>query len=154
MADISRDQSLRIFAGRSPLVETIVLDNSVAQTLFRGVAVILDANVDANFGRIFDSGVTLASGDTFLGIAAEGKVVLTTDTEGDNKITFFGHDAILGFLMSQFGTFTNANLGEDIHLSDSGTLTTTLGTNLKIGVVHAIEDGYVYVRLEAPFDVA
>lgn len=153
MADLTVDQAIRVW-GLTAKKQTKVADNSAAQTVFKGGPLFIDASEDTANVRIYVNADTLATSDTFMGIAAAGLTVLTTDTEGDNKVDFYDHDSIIGLLMSQFGSFTDADLGKDVHYSDSGTLTLTLGTNLKAGVIHAVEDGYVYIRIVAPFDVA
>lgn len=149
MADISANQPLR-YSKDTVNVATTVLDNSSAQTVYKGHALVIDQNVDAIYAVIFDSGLTLSTGDVILGIALEPFTVLTTDTETDNVIKYATWGSRIGFLMSQFGTFTDADMGDEIYLSDSGTLTVTSGSNLKIGVIYKIEDGYVYVRLTTP----
>ena len=145
----SANQPLRFWKDTQNL-DSIVLDNSSAQTIYRGHALILDQNVDAIYAVLFDSNVTLATGDVILGIAWEPFTVLAADTETDNVIKYATWGSIPGFLMSQFGTFTDADMGDVVYLSDSGTLTVTAGSNLKIGVIHKVEDGYVYVRLTTP----
>lgn len=149
MADISANQPLR-FRKNTVNEETIVLDNSSAQTIYRGHALVIDQNVDSIYAVLFDSNLTLSTGDVILGIALEGFTVLTADTETDNKIKYATWGSVIGFLMSQFGTFTDADMGDVVYLSDSGTLTVTASTYLKIGVIQKIEDGYVYVRLTTP----
>lgn len=155
MSNISGDLPLRIWQGRAN-VRTIVLDNSAAQTLFKSQGLIIDISEDTVYGRQFVDAITVATGDVFLGICMHKKVVLTTDTEVDNKMEFYGHDSVVGFLMSAYGTFTNADLGKTLYLNTASTdtLTATAGSNIAVGVLEAVEDGYAYVRIVAPVQQA
>jgi hypothetical protein len=46
--------------------------------------------------------------------------------------------------------FTNADLGKDVFMSDTGTLAASTGTYPLIGKVFKVEHGYVYVLLNPP----
>lgn len=155
MTDITVDQALRL-KGSIARMRTFVLDNSAAQTVFKSQAMILDQSEDTLNARQMVDAVTIATADVFVGIAAHGAVVLTTDTESDNIIQVYEHDSIPGFLMSAYGTFTNADLGKTIYINTASTdtLTVTTGSNLPIGVIDSVEDGYVYVRIVSPVQTA
>lgn len=126
--------------------EKMVLDNSAAQEVFEGAPMIMDVSEDTSYPRLFDSGVTLATGDSFVGFAAEYCNVETTDTETDNEIDIIRPPSIIGF--ADVNSLTRANIGDLIYMSDSGTLTTTSGSNLQIGYIHEVYDTKVYIKLE------
>lgn len=145
MADLTRDASLR-FDGPK-FTEEWVLDNSAAQTVYRGQPMILDISEDTVYPRIFIDSVTVAADDIFMGIAASGATVATTDTETDNKIDIYVEPTVVGFKGT---TFTNADVGDTMYMSDSGTLSSTAADNPMIGKLTKVKDGYQFVRLSQP----
>jgi len=145
MADLTKDAPLR-FLG-DPIIEEWILDNSAAQTVYRGQPVIIDQSEDTAYGRGFVDATVVAATDVFLGIALEGCTVATTDTETDNKIKLAARDSIVGFKSTVFSV---ADLGKTVYMSDSGTLSTTAGDNPQIGKLVDVKDGYAYVQLTAP----
>lgn len=155
MADLTADAPLR-FWNQDVETERIVLDNSAAQTVYKGVPLMKDISADTSYARVFTTGVTIdttgsaAAGnlDVFFGIAAEGATVATTDTEIDNEVEMYVEPTIIGF---QSTVFTTADVaGQHVYMSDSGTLATT---GIQIGDLHRVEDGYVYVRLRSPTEL-
>ena len=144
MADLSVNLYTKAFGALH--TEKMVLDNSAAQEVFEGAPLFIDIGEDTSYPRLFDSGVTLATGDAFIGFAAEYCNVLTTDTETDNKIDIIRPPSILGF--ADVNSLTRANIGDLIYCSDSGTLTTTSGSNLQVGYIHEVKDSLVYFKLE------
>lgn len=126
--------------------EKMVLDNSAAQEVFEGAPMFIDIGTDTSYPRLFDSNVTLATGDAFVGFAAEYCNVATTDTETDNKIDIVRPPSIIGF--ADVNSLTRANIGDLIYCSDSGTLTTTSGSNLQVGYIHEVYGSVVYIKLE------
>jgi hypothetical protein len=145
MADLSRDAPLRFLGD----VHTIrmVLDNSAAQTIYKGQPMIIDQSEDTLYPRGFLDATVVASTDVFVGVAAEGAEVETSDTETDNEIEIITYPTIVGFKSS---VFTKANLGKTVYMSDSGTLSETAADNPQIGKLYWVEDGYAYVQLTAP----
>jgi len=105
----------------------------------------LDVSEDTLYPRIFDSNVTVAVTDVFIGFAAEGKVVATTDTETDNVIDVYEDPSYIGLPAD---SITDADVGKALYMSDSGTFTTTSATNLKVGTVQRVVDGHVFIRPE------
>jgi len=144
MADISADRYLEIY-GESHIGRW-VLDNSAAQTVYVGSPLMLDISEDTVYLRIFDSNVTPATGDVFVGFAAEGKVVATTDTEVDNIIDVYEAPTIVGVPKN---SLTDADVGKDIYMSDSGTVTTTSASNLKIGRLHRVVGDFAFIEVYA-----
>lgn len=149
MTDLSQNGSLRTIRPNEVNLVKMPVDSSAAQTIYAGAPCILDIDVDSSNLVVFDSGVTLATGDAFHGIAAEKNVVALGDLEADNYIELYGDGTVLGFNMTQFGgvAFTNADVGDSIYMSDSGTLTQTSASNLLIGELKRVEDGFAFIKL-------
>jgi len=73
--------------------------------------------------------------------------VATTDTETDNEIEIYTWPSIVGF---QSAVFTDADVGDTVYMSDSGTLSATPDDNPQIGKLHRVVDGYAYVQIVSP----
>jgi hypothetical protein len=145
MADLTSDAPLRIWGeGKT---EKWILDNSAAQTVYKGHPMIMDLSEDTVYLRGFLDATVVAATDIFVGISAEGKVVLTTDTEVDNEIELYTWPTILGF---KSAVYTDADVGDTVYMSDSGTLSATAADNPQIGKLHRVVDGYAYVQLISP----
>lgn len=145
MADLTADNYLRVWGTLH--TEKWVLDNSAAQTVYKGQPVIIDQSEDTVYGRGFVDATTVAATDIFVGIANEGAVVATTDTEADNEIELIVYPTILGFPGS---VFTDADVGDTVYMSDSGTLSATAADNPQIGKLHRVQDGFQFVQIESP----
>jgi len=145
MADLTKDASLRIWG--EAFTEKWTLDNSAAQAIYKGQPMIIDQSEDTVYVRGFVDATEVANTDIFIGIAAEGKTVATTDTETDNEIEVYVEPTILGF---KSAVYTDADVGDPVYMSDSGTLSATVGDNPVLGKLHRVVDGYAYVRLESP----
>ena len=91
--------------------------------------------------------MTVAATDVFVGIAAEGKTVASGAAE-TTEITCYVEPTIVGF---KSAVYTNgADLGKTVYMSDSGTLSATVGDNPQIGILHLVRDGYAWVKLVSP----
>ena len=145
MADLTSDNYLKIWG--EVHTSKWVLDNSAAQTVYKGQPMILDLSEDTVYPRGFVDATVVAATDIFVGIANEGAVVLTTDTETDNVIEILEYPTIVGFPGS---VFTDADVGDTIYMSDSATLSATAGDNPEIGKLHRVMDGFQYVQLNSP----
>lgn len=150
MSNLSRDASLRVWGEAK--TEKLHCSNAVAQTIYKGEPMLINQSVDTTCVTVWHDGTgegEVASTDAFVGIAAEGKTVATTDSETtpDSLIEVYVQPTILGFKST---VFTNAKLGATVYMSDTGTLSTTAADNPQIGVLHRVEDGYNFVRLTAP----
>lgn len=145
MADLTADAPLRIWG--NAYTENWVLDNSANQTVYKGQPMIIDQSEDTLNVRGFVDATTVAATDVFIGIAAGGAEVKTTDNEDDNEVEVYVEPTIVGFKSS---VYTNADCGATVYMSDSGTLSATVGDNPQIGKLHRVEDGYAYVRLVSP----
>jgi len=146
MSDLTANAPLRVL-GEAHISEW-VLDNSAAQTIYKGQPLIIDQSEDTVYPRGFLDATTVAATDIFVGIAAEGPVsVATADNEADNTIKVYEYPTILGFKSS---VYTDADVGDTVYMSDSGTLSATAGNNPQIGKLHRVLDGYAYVQLTTP----
>jgi hypothetical protein len=150
MADLTANAPLK-FKGEAK-TETFILDTVDAQVVYKGEGIVIDQDVDAEYAHTA-RGKTLVTGDVVLGIAAEGISLPAGAQErfGVSSIEVYVEPTIIGFLVSQFGTFTNADLGKTMCLSDSGTLSVTPGAYPTIGKLFKVEDGYAYVQLVSPW---
>lgn len=147
MADLTADAALRFLNPTLIFTERWVLDNSAAQTIYKGHPMILDVGTDTVYPRGFLDATVVASTDIFIGIAAEPKTVATADTETDNAILIYVWPTIIGFKSS---VYTDADVGDVVYMSDSGTLSSTAADNPEIGELHRVLDGFAYIRLETP----
>lgn len=145
MADLTADAYLKVYGQAH--TEKWVLDNSTAQTVYKGQPMIIDQSADTIYPRGFVDATVVAATDIFVGIAAEGKVVLTTDTETANEIEVYTCPTILGFPGS---VFSDADVGDTVYMSDSGTLSATAADNPQIGKLHRVKDGFQYVQIISP----
>ena len=145
MADLTANASLRIWG--EAYTEKWVVDNSVAQTIYTGGPMIMDLDVDTVYPRMFLDATVVAATDIFIGIAAEPKTVATTDTETDNEVEIYVEPTIIGF---KSAVFTDADVGDEVYMSDSATLSATVGDNPWLGKLKRVRDGYAYVILRSP----
>lgn len=146
MADLTANAPIRILGDE--YIEEWVLDNSAAQTIYKGQPMILDISADTVYVRGFVDATVVAADDIFIGIAAEGpKAVATTDTETANKIKIWVWPTIVGFKST---VYTDADVGDTVYMSDSATLSATVGDNPMLGKLHRVMDGYAFVQLSTP----
>jgi hypothetical protein len=149
MTNLSAAAPLR-FKGEVKM-ERFIMDNSVAQLVYKGAPIMLDDNGDTE-NVILSSAITVAANDAFVGIAAEDKVILTTTAERmeTSGIWVFVQPTIVGFKSTVFTA--NADLGLVVSMTDTATLVAGTGAAYpRIGKVFKIEDGYCYVQLETPW---
>lgn len=146
MADLTANAPIRVFG--QEFTEEFTLDNSAAQTVYKGQPMIIDQSEDTVYLRGFVDATTVAATDIFAGIAAEGPIaVATTDTEVNNKIKLWVWPTIVGF---KSAVFTDADLGDTVYMSDSATLSATAADNPMLGKLHRVLDGYAYVQISSP----
>jgi hypothetical protein len=145
MTDLTKAAPLRFMTEIQ--TEEWVLDNSAAQSIYKGQPMILDLSDDTVYLRGFVDATVVAATDVFIGIAAENATVLTTDTETDNKIKVVVGPTIVGFKST---VFDNADCGKTVYMSDSAVLSETAADNPQIGKLHKVEDGYAFVELITP----
>jgi len=145
MADLTTNAYVKV-AGEAT-TEIWVLDNSAVQTIYKGQPMIIDQSADTVYIRGFVDATTVVATDIFVGIAEEPASVATADTETDNKISVYVWPTILGF---PGAVFTDADVGDTMYMSDSGTLSATAGDNPQVGKLHRVKDGFQYVQLISP----
>jgi len=146
MTDLSANAPLRRLG--QEYTEEWTLDNSAAQTIYKGQPMILDISEDTVYPRGFVTATVVDAADIFVGIAAEGPVaVAAADTETDNVITVYTWPTIVGFKST---VYTDADVGDTVYMSDSATLSATAADNPMIGKLHRVLDGYAFVQLSAP----
>lgn len=146
MADLTADAPLRILG--EAFMEEWPLDSAAAQTVYKGQPMYIVPGTDPNNLLAFEDADTVAATDVFIGIAANGATIASGATEGSVKINVYVWPTIVGFKST---VFTNADLGKDVRMSDSGTLSTTVGDNPQIGKLHRVMDGYAFVQLVTPY---
>ena len=144
MADRTRNAMLRKLYPKKLVEFPWVLDNSAAQTVYRGCPMMIDPTTDTLYAVVYKDSVTKATGDVFLGIADAPITIATTETEGDVEVDLIV-SGLVGFL-NDF-SFTNADSGKPVYFSDSQVLTTTAGSNLLVGKILYVENGYVFVNI-------
>ena len=148
MTDLSADAALRVWSDKLLAMESWVLDNAAAVTVYKGQPLYIDVSSDTVYLLPFVDSQTVDAADIFIGIAAEQVSVLTTDNETDNTIMVYVWPTILGFKST---VFTDADVGDPVCMSDSATLSGTATDNPQIGKLHRVRDGYAYVQLVTPY---
>jgi len=150
VANLSRDAPLRVWGEAH--TEEIELDNAAALTIYKGQPVIINQTVDTVYAVDWEDGTgegVVAATDVFLGIAAEGATVKTSDAEAspETRVSCYVQPTVLGFKST---VYTNTDLGATVYMSDSGVLSTTAADNPQLGTLARVEGGYCYVRLSTP----
>jgi hypothetical protein len=149
MTAITMDQPLRVFG--TPTTRKFVMNTSVAQTWYKGEALIVDQTVDTvNVTPVHDiTHPVVAADDVFVGIAAEGGTIAISAAENLEKagVEAYVYPTILGFKNNTSLTNTSAGLG--IYLSEGNqlVLVASVADIPYIGILEWVEDGYAYVSL-------
>lgn len=144
MTVLSAAANLRILGEK--ITHKFLLDTSSAQTIYRGMPMIIDANVDT-VNIVKADGVTCVDGDVFMGIAEENKSVGSGEAETTELELLVG-PTVVGFKSS---ALTKADTGKPVYMSDSNTLTTSNGAYPRIGKLFDVLDGYCFVTLDSPY---
>ncbi len=147
MADLTQDAPLRFFNSDDVRSEKWGVDSSAAQTVYKGQPMILDLNVDTVYLTPFVDAVVVAATDIFIGIAAEPFSQAISAVEGKEELQVYNNGTILGF---KSAVYTDADVGDPVYMSDSGTLSATPDDNPEIGILHRVVDGFAYVQLVSP----
>jgi hypothetical protein len=114
-------------------------------TVWKGTPIIMDTSVD-DLAVTNSDGVTMGSGDVFIGIAAEHATSVAGQEE-PTELEVYVWPTIVGFPTT---ALTNADLGKRVGMSDSGTLTVSTGAYPSIGSLYIIKGEYCYVLLDPP----
>jgi hypothetical protein len=144
MADLTADAPLRIWGQAS--TDKWALDTSSAQTIYKGQPMILDLSADTVNAVGYVDSIVVAATDIFVGIAAEGASVESAAAE-TTEVEVYVWPSIIGFKST---VFTDADVGDTVYMSDSGTLSATAADNPVLGVLFRVIDGYAYVRIDSP----
>ena len=144
MADLTTDAYVKIMG--TAQTEKWLLDTSAAQTIYKGQPIILDISEDTTKVRGYVDATVVVATDIFIGIAAEGASVLIGAAE-TTEIEIFVYPTIIGI---PGATFTDADVGDTMYMSDSKTLSATPDDNPMIGKLHRVKDGFQYVQLVTP----
>jgi predicted RecA/RadA family phage recombinase len=148
MADLTVDNSIRLGPGAHHIREW-VLDNKTAQTVYKGQPMILLASSDTLYVRGYIAATVLTTtDDKFIGINASAqKSARTTDNETANTV-----DIIMsGIVGLPNAALTDADIGKTASMTGSATVVAAAGgaANCEIGRIMYVEDGYVYVKINA-----
>lgn len=114
-------------------------------SIYKGAPVIMDISAD-NLAVVPADGVTMTTGDVFIGIAAEHRTS-AAGQDDPTELETYVWPTIVGFPST---ALTNADLGKRISMSDSGTLTATGGAYPAVGSLYIIKDGYCYILIDPP----
>jgi hypothetical protein len=114
-------------------------------SIWKGAPVIIDQSAD-DAGVVPADGVTLTTGDVFVGIAAEHAVSVLGQEEA-TEMEVYVWPTIVGFPNSALDL---GDLGKVISMSDSGTLAAGTGAYPAIGTLYTVREGYAYVLLYPP----
>jgi len=150
MADLTANAPIRIWNGKS-FSERWNIDTSGAQTIYKGQALYLDTSADAIYVTAFLDAQTVSTTDIFIGIAAESVSVAASAVELNADVEVYVDRSIIGF---KSAIFADADVGDQVYMSDSATLSKTASENIEIGKLHRVHEGYVYVKLVSPFITA
>lgn len=113
--------------------------------LWKGAPVIKDISEDDS-AIVPADGVTMGTGDVFMGIAAERGTSVLGQAEA-TEIEVYVWPTIVGFPNSALDL---SDVGGDVSMSDSGTLTMSGGAYPVIGRLYTVREGYAYVLLNPP----
>jgi len=112
---------------------------------YKGAIMMIDIDDVDGYAQPLQSGITVASGDVFLGIALEEVQVKSTDTtDGDKKIRV----ATEGVWAFPVGSLTVADIGDLAYASDDQTITVTTTNHLWVGQIVGADDTYVWVDIK------
>ncbi len=111
---------------------------------YKGAIMMMDVSDVDGYAQPLQSGITVASGDVFLGIALEEVQIKTTDTSNGDKGITVATDGIWGFPV---GSLTVTDIGDLAYASDDQTVTVTTTNNLWIGNIVGADSTYVWVDI-------
>lgn len=110
-------------------------------TIYKYAFVFCDVSDTDGYVRDMDSGVTVATGDVFTGIAAERQSITSTNTADGAKLISCYVDGIWG---APKGGVAITDLGATLFADDDNVVTTTSTGNLAIGKVVDVDSTYVW----------
>ena len=114
-------------------------------TIYKGAVVCIDVSDVDGYAQPFQSGITAAGDDVFLGVAAEERSVTSSDTsQGDVNILVWTKGKV-GFAVA---SLTVTDIGAPIYADDDQVVTTTSTNNLWIGTLSSVDATYAWVNIE------
>lgn len=149
MADTTVNRYVR-WMGEEVFYEWVV-DNSVAAEIYIGSPMWIDVSGDTVYPTAYLASHTPATGDRFVGFALERMTVATTDTETDNVLKISEPGSVFGLPAN---SLTDADVGEDIYMADSGSVTTTSTGAIIVGVLRKVKDSYAFIHFEKQYITA
>lgn len=149
MAAVTADQPLRVYG--TPHTHKFIVDSSIAQTWYKGEALIIDQSADTvNVTPCHDiTHPVVAATDVFMGIAAEGGsfAISTAETLASAGVEAYVEPTVLGFKNNTSLTNASAGLGIYLQNADHLDLVADAADIPYIGILQFVEDGYAYVKL-------
>lgn len=149
MGAVSCDQPLRVYG--TPHTHKFIMDSSIAQTWYKGEALIIDQSADSvNVTPCHDiTHPAVAATDVFMGIAAEGGsfAISTAESALKTGVEAYVEPTVLGFKNNTSITNASAGLGAYLQNADHVDLVADAADIPYIGIIQFVEDGYVYVKL-------
>jgi len=148
MTAVTVDQKLRVYGKAN--THRFAMNSSVAQTWYKGEAMVIDQNVDTVYVTPCHdiTHPVVASTDAFMGIAMHGgSNVISVAENATNGVDCYIGPTVLGFLNNT--SLTNASIGLGIYLqtADHLDLYADRADIPYIGILQFVEDGYAYVKL-------
>lgn len=117
---------------------------NAAYTIYKGAIVMCDVSDTDGYVRDMDSGVTVATGDIFAGVALERQEVAAADAaDGSVEITV----AVNGVWGFPKGSLAITDLGATAFADDDNVITSTATANLAIGKIVDVDATYVWVDI-------
>jgi hypothetical protein len=143
MAALTSDAPLRIFG--TPVMKKFIMDSSIAQTWYRGEAIVLDQGATPDVTPAHDlTHPHMVATDVFLGIAVEGgSNAISVAEDLAHGVECYVEPTVVGFKST---VFTNADIGATVYYPVS-LLSSTATDAPQIGKIMFVEDGYIYVKL-------
>lgn len=143
MGALTADRNLR-FKGPVYSEKYVMALDIYPVTIYKGMAVCIDTSEDTDHVT-GAPGVTLTTGDCFVGIAAESKSVVVGETD-EKKLEVYVWPTIIGFKTT---AIDETDIGKLVYL-DGDTLGLSGSGKPIIGRAYKYEDGYMYVIINPP----
>jgi predicted RecA/RadA family phage recombinase len=126
---------------------------TIAHAVYKGSIVVCDVSDTDGYGRAapLSSSVNAASGDLFLGVAAEYVSVTSADTADGSKKVLVYRNGVWGFPK---GSVAQTDIGAAAYASDDQTITTTSTNNFFVGDIVEVDATYVWVDISRAFNRA
>ena len=124
---------------------TAMQGGNVAYTIYKGAVVMIDVSDLDGYAQPRQSGTNAATGDIFLGIAAEQVAITSADAANGSKKVRVWQRGVFAFAKCGLA---KSDIGVLAYASDDGTVTTTSTNNLKIGYIRDVDDTYAWIDID------